>query len=100
MAYNYSMRFTDYVQRWRQARGPKTSRAAYARAIGVDSSTVSRLMRVGQVPGVAIMLRIYEESGGLVGPMDWYPEIEKARRRFENQAAVSAHLEQRERKAG
>lgn len=49
----------------------RLTEAVFAERIGVGQSTVNRL-RNGQIPGKALMARIYEETGGAVTANDFY----------------------------
>ena len=63
-----SMKLAQYMKRKRMRQ------AQMAALIGVNVSTVSRLMRGLCVPERATMKRILEATGGKVKPNDFYTE--------------------------
>jgi predicted transcriptional regulator len=69
------MKFSDYLN------NEQLSNSEFARRIGVNASTVLRLVE-GNVPRPETMLAIYKQTCGQVEPIDWYPAILQERERM------------------
>ena len=68
------MRFRDYLDRLVDDDGNPLTQSAYGARIGAHQTTIMRLVN-GKRPTAETMKAIFDESGGLVAPADWYPEI-------------------------